>query len=68
MQCLARHPNSYPEASRQARRVEKGPSEVLAAGLVERLIFGDGGGGQGLLTIYTAVARGDGRVEGASDR
>lgn len=27
-------------------------------------MFGVEGGGRGLLTIYTAVARGDGRVEG----
>jgi hypothetical protein len=31
-------------------------------------MFDNGGGERGLLTIYTAVARGDGRVEGASGR
>ena len=30
-------------------------------------MFGDERGERGLLTIYTAVARGDGRVEGAND-
>jgi hypothetical protein len=30
-------------------------------------MFGDERGERGLLTIYTAVARGDGRVEGANE-